>query len=355
MKQRPVSISIAILLHTTLSLLPPVQSASNFKFIGPQLTLTLKEPFDTTKPSSSSSFDSGGGSDPNTGSLDFDVLSNRFLSLSGLSPTLTYRIESASSPVLPGLLGSFLKSCAGCVGYDYATSKSRPAFWRTEWSVGGRDDDDGGGGGIGGVLKALSLDVTTNYEWKERGWGVGMKLGKGRGAASFLLAKLSSKTKKSLDSIEASYKMMVPLSTISSVTIRPQFDFTTCYPSCLISGETATRRTTAVLDLNVDDPRLQVIHRLDERNTIAPEISLTTAQIQYDWRVSLPAGGCLRARVDPTSAIHVSWIDAAAASNGNWVTEFKLPLEGTSGGGGGTGDNKGPLVGDIRVRRSFVF
>lgn len=79
-----------------------------------------------------------------------------------------------------------------------------------------------------------------------------------------------------------------------------------------------------------------------KRNTISPEISLYDAKILYNWSVALDSGA-IKTRVDPCSAVQVTWIDQSL--NGKWVTDFKLPLVG----------NPGPLAGDIRVRRQFVF
>ena len=55
------------------------------------------------------------------------------------------------------------------------------------------------------------------------------------------------------------------------------------------------------------------------------------------------SSGVLKTRVDPSSSVQVTWIDQT--ENGKWVTDFKLPLVGTPG----------PLAGDVRVRRQFVF
>jgi hypothetical protein len=78
-------------------------------------------------------------------------------------------------------------------------------------------------------------------------------------------------------------------------------------------------------------------------NTIAPEISLHTAKIMYNWNMLL-ASGSLRIKVDPTSAIQVTGTDRAM--NGKWVTDFSLPLKGTS---------VSALAADVRVRRQFTF
>ena len=62
----------------------------------------------------------------------------------------------------------------------------------------------------------------------------------------------------------------------------------------------------------------------------------------YNWNIALDSGS-IQARVDPTSAIQVSWTDRSM--NGKWVTDFNLPLAGTPG----------PIAADIRVRRQFIF
>lgn len=157
--------------------------------------------------------------------------------------------------------------------------------------------------------------------------------------------KVHPKKKKQLISfIRASCKLFLPFTAVSSLIIAPTYDPNAAvYPlSCQLTGESGAGRTSAVLNLNIDDPTLSLIHQLDDRNVIAPEISLHTAKIMYNWTTEL-ASGILRTRVDPTSAIQVTWVDRAGA--GRWVTDFKLPLEGSHG----------PLAADIRVQRQFVF
>ena len=41
---------------------------------------------------------------------------------------------------------------------------------------------------------------------------------------------------------------------------------------------------------------------------IAPEISLYNAKIIYQWNIALQSGS-IRTKVDPTSAIHITWTD----------------------------------------------
>jgi hypothetical protein len=78
-------------------------------------------------------------------------------------------------------------------------------------------------------------------------------------------------------------------------------------------------------------------------NVIAPEISLYNAKIVYNWNIALDSGS-IRTKVDPTSAVHVTWTDKSLT--GKWVTDFHLPLAGTT---------VSALAADVRVRRQFSF
>ena len=83
-------------------------------------------------------------------------------------------------------------------------------------------------------------------------------------------------------------------------------------------------------------------------NVIAPEISLYNAKICYQWHLALDGmGSMIRTTVDPSSQIHVTWTDATKNnSGGKWVTDVKLPLEGTT---------ISALAAQVRVRRQFSF
>jgi hypothetical protein len=72
-------------------------------------------------------------------------------------------------------------------------------------------------------------------------------------------------------------------------------------------------------------------------------VSLNSAKIVYNWNVAMESGS-IRTMVDPTEAIHISWTDRSM--NGRWVTDFILPLKGTS---------LKDLAANIRVRRQFTF
>jgi len=145
-----------------------------------------------------------------------------------------------------------------------------------------------------------------------------------------------------LQYVRGSYNFNIPFTTVGSLAITPTYDLIRNEPSCHLVGKSASDRTAAILNLNWDKPTLSVMHALDERNTIRPEVSLKDAKITYNWDVKL-SSGTIQTRVDPVSAIRVTWIDRT--EGGKWVTDFNLPLTG----------GPGPLAGDIRVRRQFAF
>jgi len=157
---------------------------------------------------------------------------------------------------------------------------------------------------------------------------------------------LSGHPKRVLEWVQASYQIRkLPFASVESLTLIPSHDFTSALTSCIVSAETKSGKTCAILDLNSDDPTLSVVHALDDRNVIAPEISLQSAKITYHWDMKLEGGGSIRTRVDPASTIHVTWTDAQSKGTGTWVTDIKLPLTA----------QMGPLAADIRVRRQFQF
>jgi len=200
----------------------------------------------------------------------------------------------------------------------------------------------GGGGGAG-----VDVDVSPSYGVRKDEMGMVVRVGGigdgGRKGTWFGLAKFANRRGgKVLQFVRGSYKFNLPFSTVGSLAITPTYDRQRELTSCHVVGKSASGRTAAMLDLNWDNPTLSVLHALDERNTISPEISLNNAKIMYNWDVALNSGS-IKTRVDPTSAIEVVWTDQT--EGGKWVTDFRLPLTG----------GPGPLAGDIRVRRQFAF
>ncbi|CAJ1961525.1 unnamed protein product [Cylindrotheca closterium] len=130
---------------------------------------------------------------------------------------------------------------------------------------------------------------------------------------------------------------------LGGIRITPQYDLTRHQPSCKFEATTSTQQTKTVLHLEHHNPTLKIVHALDDRHVIAPEISLYNAKITYQWDLKLNSGS-LRTLVDPTKAIQMTWTDLTPT--GKWVTDVRLPLVGTTWK---------QLAADVRVRRQFQF
>lgn len=330
--------SILYLVSLFLSF-PSAVQAGKFAVSGPVLTVTLKESSPKPSPSVTEAF---------TGSPSS---SQRWMDLSSFRPNLYWSLQSTSPP-LPNWFPSWT-SLKTNVGYRYDELKRLPSFIESDLKF--RSE-----------RFQTELQVKPSYELKPKRSNLLLQASRG---ASYLLAKfsMSHATKTvAIDDIEyettatasakssrpwalqflrASYQLNFPAgSALTSLRVTPSFDVATQEPSCELEG--ATGRSLARLKLNYNNPTLAVFHAIDERNTISPEISLYNAKIQYSWNVQLPNGANLRTRVDPTSAIEVQWSDTSAADGGRWVTDFRLPLEGTT---------IQALATDVRVRRQFNF
>lgn len=336
--------------------------ASRFQFQGPVLTLTLKDPISSQQSQTIGSSDSAGLQEKNLDSEDDDqripkthtkwwkrmrnsrlMFSNsppsaiaNILNLDSLAPILLYSIRTINTP-LPNYMPS-LKSASVTAAYNYHELKNRPSTVESDVSF------------HSNRLK-MDFDLSSTYDVRNNNQAIVIRVSKGDydGDSSttngaFGLIRLVTKAKKLVNHACAQYRFGLPFQTVGSISITPSYDFQQNKAACSIVGKSGSGRTAAILDLNWDRPSLSVVHALDERNTIQPEISLYDAKILYNWSLKLMDGsGVIKTRVDPTSAVQVTWIDITR--NGKWVTDFKLPLVGIGG----------PLAGDIRVRRQFVF
>lgn len=352
LKLQAAALTPLLLLLLLLQLQISTTQAARFAVNGPVLTVTLKD--------SGSDTATNNNNDHHThlqGALAESFSDQKAWSamdLTSLRPNLFWSIQSLSPP-LPNWLPSWT-SFRTNVGYRYDELKRLPSFVEADLKF--RSDR----------LKA-ELQVQPSYELKAKRANVLLQISQG---ASHVLARFSKSansnnaqdkssssssgdysqnnspaSRSCLEFLRASYNFQFPGSaSVSSVRITPSLDVTKQEPSCVIEGVTGgSGRTKAVLKLNYDNPTLAMMHALDERNTIAPEISLYSAKIIYQWNINLP-GSSIRTRVDPTSAIDVTWTDTSAADGGRWVTDFRLPLEGTT---------IRALASDVRVRRQFNF
>jgi hypothetical protein len=292
-----------------------VVDGARFAVNGPVLTITLKDPLQGSSAGTSASSSQG----------DLSA-STRWLDVSELRPHLVWGIQSQQPP-LPNWMPS-LTGLGATVGYQYTDLKTLPSW-------------------VEGTAKfsrpSGELQLEPSYEVRSGRTNLLVRVSRG---ASYALARLGSQQKNVLESVRASVLFNLPYASVSSIRLTPSIDFAKQDMACVMEAVTGgSARTKAVLNLQYLNPTLAVVHSLDDRNTIAPEISLYNAKIIYQWTVALGNGSSLRTKVDPTSSIHVTWTDQSAAG-GSWVTDCKLPLEGTG---------LHALAADVRVRRQFRF
>jgi len=258
----------------------------------------------------------------------------RVTSLRNLDPQLSWSIQSQDTTLVPKLR---LQSISASLTYKYNRLKSFPSSITALFKFGSNPKDKLR---VKGSIRPSIVDTKTGAST------LGIHLSSEDENHMGWLLFTNSPRFNVLKEIRSSHRFELPfLSSMSSVTLRPAFEFTTSSPSCLLSGETRSGRTAAFLDLNYDNPTLRVEHALDHHNIISPQLSLHTARILYSWNLRLNSeGSSILTRVDPTSAIHVTWTDRTTRG-GKWTTDFYVPLAGSGGA----------LAADIKVRRQFSF
>ena len=289
---------------------PPAEPA--FKTDGPVLSVTLKDPFQSPEASLLSS-------GRRASVADEDI----WESLAFFNPTLLWTIRSTRPPLrdsIPSIL-----SCQGVIGYRYDDIRNMPSFLDGDVLI---------------DTPAGILEVRPSFEVKSQRTNVSLRLAdkRARWSAS---AKLSSKTKRGVETIGGSYQSSTP-SLVKCVTFEPSFNVEKKQISANIIAESLSGRTKSILKWNTKDPTLTLVHAIDERNTLSPEISLPTGKITLNWDSQLNSGS-LSCRIDPTDLIQLKWTDQS--SSGKWVVDATLPLEAAGG----------PIAADVRVRRQFVF
>lgn len=329
---------------------------SRFSMNGPSLTVTLKDSdIPKNHPNQGyTSFFPRSATNENINDEEADEsyedtrILKKVIGISGLNPSVAWGMQSLGKPFPKWM--PFVKSLSMRSGLSY-DNRGDGNFVESQMILGSSVEDK----------SDLTVSLNPRYQLSTRKADLLIAVGTSGGKVEnlksaarggfFGLLRFTSKGKKLLEFARASYKTSLPFTTISSITVTPAFDFTTSSPSCVLEGESGTGRTSAKLDLNWDsDSTLTVIHSLDAYNTIAPEISLTSAKIMYNWDVALSSSGSsIRTRVDPTSAIQIIWTDVT--DGGQWVTNFKLPLDGNTNIQGG----RGIFAADINVRRQFKF
>lgn len=296
--------------------------AGRFVINGPLVTITLKDP------------DSSSSTEP-----------QKWLDLNSLKPNAVWSLQSKAPPI-PNWL-PFLKSIRSSASYN----PTENPFLPSHLDVTARFSSENLG----------DLEIQPSFQPQLRRSSLVVQATRGNSAN--LLAKFSFGGRRFLEYVKSSCLINMPFSSsVGAVKVEPSFDFVRSNPKCLIEAITSSGRTKAVLNMQWQDPTLSVVHALDSRqvacchlyqlviltcfclrNTISPEISLHNAKIMYRWNMNLDSGS-INTVVDPTEAIHVKWTDRSM--NGRWVTDFSLPLRGTT---------VKALAANVRVRRQFSF
>lgn len=314
-------------------------SYGRFAVNGPVLTLTFKDP--NQNPST-----------PTTAADVVDLLEQSssssstaippapavpWLDLNTLRPNVVWEITSLAPP-LPYWVPK-LKQLKARVGYQY--SPDIPLSVRTtrpSW--------------IEGTAKFATnlgeLIVQPSYEFQPQSTTILLEASRG---ASWALARLGLANRNQIvphwEALRASFVVNLPYVSLSQLRFTPSMEVGKDL-ACQIEAVTGGYgRTRAVLNLEWQTPTLSVIHQLDNRNTIAPTINLYNARIVYQWNCLLGRAGTssIRTKVDPTSAIDITWTDQSE-QGGSWITDVRLPLEATT---------LQKLAADVRIRRQFRF
>mmetsp|Transcript_19085 Transcript_19085/g.41460 ORF Transcript_19085/g.41460 Transcript_19085/m.41460 type:complete len:321 (+) Transcript_19085:267-1229(+) len=310
-----VSIQLSILLFL---LMASQASARRFVSSGPNLVITLKDPSEKYSSGASLNDDDGDSDEP---------LQNPWFNLGNLRPNIMWSLQSKGKP-LPNWVPGW-HSLRATVGYQHDEAlKCLPSIIEADLKFASEST-------------GVNLQVQPTYEFGPKQTTLSIQAS--RGAAAYVMAKIATKRDRWLQMVKGCYQATLPYASVGAVRVTPSLDLVKGHVSCLLEATTGSQRTKAVLNLEYDNPTLTVIHALNERNTIAPEISLYDATILYQWNLSLDSG-LIRTRVDPTSDVRVTWIDQSM--NGKWMTDVRMPLSGTT---------LSALAADIRVRRQFNF
>mmetsp|Transcript_7650 Transcript_7650/g.10012 ORF Transcript_7650/g.10012 Transcript_7650/m.10012 type:complete len:343 (+) Transcript_7650:101-1129(+) len=321
-----------------------VECRPRFELIGPVVTLTMKENGDGQLKRSSGS---GGGAavssssstskKNNKGVASQAAASSAWMKdISSIRPKAFWSLQTVKSP-LPNWLPS-LKQLKGDFSYEYHRLKKIPSWIETTAKFSTI---------VGDLYIQPCLDFTQKNSSELR---LQLMRGTSYARAHLVLGSRRSNSKTILKSMTGSFFLNLPYSTVRTLRLTPHLDLTQAYPdfSCLIEATTGgAGRTKAVLNLEYNNPTLAVVHQLDERNKVSPEISIYNARITYQWEMKLSPDGksFIRTKVDPLQAIYITWTDESA-QGGSWVTDIRLPLEGAT---------IEALVADVRIKRQFEF
>eukprot|EP00531_Pseudo-nitzschia_arenysensis_P002858 CAMPEP_0116128068 /NCGR_PEP_ID=MMETSP0329-20121206/7166_1 /TAXON_ID=697910 /ORGANISM="Pseudo-nitzschia arenysensis, Strain B593" /LENGTH=298 /DNA_ID=CAMNT_0003622189 /DNA_START=127 /DNA_END=1020 /DNA_ORIENTATION=+ len=297
---RASKISVCVLFQLAVFLLAASpSSAGRFISSGPFVTVTLKDPQEKYQtPAPPVADEDEDSTEPKK---------NPWFDFGNLQPNAVWSLQSRGKP-LPNWVPSW-HSFRTTVAYRYENLKRTPSSVEADLK-------------FSSEKVGVDLQLQPYHDLGSKQTAVNIVASRG---AALLMARLATKTDRWLQMVKGCYQANLPYATVGAVRVTPALDLVRGRASCLLEATTGTQRTKAVLNLVHDNPTLTVIHSLNERNTIAPEISLYDATILYKWNLALE-GGSIQTRVNPTSDVSVTWTDRSM--NGKWVTDVRIPLAG---------------------------
>ncbi|KAL3940769.1 MAG: hypothetical protein SGBAC_004751 [Bacillariaceae sp.] len=264
-------------------------------------------------------------------SAESDGPTAKWFNLLNLKPNLSWTLSSKGKP-LPNWAPAW-ESLTVSALYDHAQSKSKRSSIPLPTQLDAMASIQ-----VPQIDANLQIQPIWNVSRNTKTWLVQIQKG-----SCQLLARVANQGLSMVKGCWQCDRFPIQQSVIGGMRITPQFDLLRSQPSCLLEATTSSQRTKTVLHLEHQNPTLKIVHALDDRHVIAPEISLYNAKITYQWDLRLDSGS-LRTFVDPTKAIQMTWTDLTPT--GRWVTDVKLPLVGTTWK---------QLAADVRVRRQFRF
>ncbi|GAX09723.1 hypothetical protein FisN_19Lh193 [Fistulifera solaris] len=264
-------------------------------------------------------------------SLYHDGHSRSWFDISSLQPNAFFNIRSKVAPI-PVLMPS-LKSIDAGIGYNYNDLKRLPSLV-----------DVKGKFSLGPINQ---LEIQPVFDLRSGQKDILLQFTRG---PSYIFSKLSNQRRRLVESINASALFYLPFASLSTLRLSPSVDFRqtllTDKVTCTIEAVTGgAGRTKTILNLRAKDPTLSMVYALSDSNVIAPEIHLKDARVLYQWSVKWNNGAMLHTKVDPSHSIDINWTDQSTGG-GKWITDIRLPLEGTSIRG---------LAAEVKVRRQFIF
>ena len=202
-----------------------------FHVIGPVVTVTLKD-------------EDAEGHDSTT---------RKWMNFHQLRPNVLWSAQSKGPP-LPESIPN-LQSVRANVGYEHSSFHSKKSFLPLSFAEADLRFDF--------PQRNLSLNVQPAYEVQQGKASLMLQATRG---ANFVLTKVSTHGDRWLQGVKGCWQCRTKFPECQQVRISPTYDATKGGQFQLLAeGMTSTQRTKAVLNLNVDNPTLTVVHQLDDR------------------------------------------------------------------------------------------